>query len=60
MNVKVKRGIGYIISGSMYIGVGLCEILLPNVPGLVIEIAQAVVLVAGVFGVRVIFPDTAV
>jgi len=57
MSDKVKRGIGYIITGVLYIGIGALEIALPSIPGIVLQIASAVVLVAGIFGVRAMFPE---
>lgn len=57
MDAKVKRGIGYIVTGVLYAGIGVMTIVMPDVPAVAYQVAQAVVLVGGIFGVQAVFPE---
>jgi len=57
MNSRKKKGIGYAISGGVFIGVGAVLYFLPETPSVVSLAIQVVGMIAGFFGFTTVFPD---
>ena len=58
MTTRKKKGIGFVISGVVFLGVGGVFIGLDATPQWVALIVQAVGLLAGLLGFTTVFPDT--
>ena len=58
MTARKKKGIGYIISGAIFVGVGGVFIGMETTPDFVSLIIQGVGMIASLLGFTTVFPDT--
>ena len=57
MTERKKRGIGYIISGAVFVGIGAVLIGTNATPDWVAIVAQGIGLLANLLGFSTVFPD---
>jgi len=55
---RKKKGLGYLITGGLFVGIGGIFIGMETTPDFVSLIIQAVGMLAGLFGITVVFPDS--
>ena len=58
MTARKKKGIGYCISGAVFLAVGGVFIGLETTPDFVSLLIQGVGMIAGLLGFTTVFPDT--
>jgi len=57
MDTRKKKGIGYIISGTVFVAVGAVFVGLPATPDWVGVVVQGIGLIANLLGFTTVFPD---
>jgi len=58
MTSRKKKGIGYIISGTVFLGVGAAFLGFETTPDWLALVVQGVGLIANLLGFSTVFPDT--